>query len=125
MKTSVTSALKQAHELIEHAQRNNLPPDLHWLAQLGRAYSSSVHGEISDTHRTLEEKQGLLNKRCNELSTALDNFEIPTESVEDVPQNGNVARPDPEPESMPEDTFTTEQNRGLLERCMQRLRGRA
>ncbi|MFP6584977.1 MAG: hypothetical protein VCD00_20760 [Candidatus Hydrogenedentota bacterium] len=125
MKTSVTTALKQAHELIEHAQRNNLPPDLHWLAQLGRAYSSSVHGEISDTRRTQEEKQGLLDKQCNELSDALDAFEIPTDPVEDVAQNDDGAEPDPESEHASEDTFTPEQNRSLLERCIQRLRGKS
>lgn len=121
-KTSVTAALKQAQELIDHANRNNLPPDLHWLAQLGRAYSSSVGAEISDTCRSLEEKQGLLDRRFKELQVALDSFDLDAVSVEEVV--APEVTPDPSPMDIVGDSFTPEQNRSLLERCLQRIRRR-
>ena len=129
-RTSVSTALRQAHELIEHAERNNQAPDRVWLAQLGRAYASSVRADLSDSFRYYSTHVDIYTSDCDRLERAIGKFEQRLSEAEvelasrdtQMPESVEPAQEDPPENDAVSDSFTPDQHRSFLERCMNRLR---
>lgn len=128
-RTRVSAALRQAHELIEHAERNNQAPDRVWLAQLGRAYASSVRAEMADNLRYFTAHIERRDADCERLSRAIGQIGIRLSEAESELANRAATGPEPDArEDVPGDgadigdSFTPDEHRSFLERCMGRLR---
>ena len=125
-RTSVSTALRQAQELIEHAERNNEEPDCVWLAQLGRAYASSVRAEMSNQFRLYVMHVERGEADCERLSRAIGRFGIRLSESEAkaAAMVEALEAVDVEPvedEESVSDSFTPDQHRSFLARCLKRL----
>lgn len=105
-KTSVSAALRQARELIEHAERNEQEPDRALLAQLGRAYASSIRADLTNAFRYYAANMERRDMDCEELSRAIGHIGMRLSGDED-----RIA-----------DSFTADEHRDFIERCMNRQR---
>lgn len=127
-KTAVSTALRQAQELIEHAERNDQRPDTVWLAQLGRAYASSVRAEMMDNARYFDKLHERADMDIEELSRSIARFgnHLDESRLSDADTIIEVDTPREvvpiEAEDDIRDTFSPEEQRSFIERCLKRLR---